>query len=41
MQIELRSQEWDELEHAQRHEHRVRLWRRYQAIRLLAQGQSP
>ena len=41
MQIQLGSQEWSELEQAQRHEHRVRHWRRYQAIRLLAQGQSP
>lgn len=41
MQIELNAHEWEELERAQRQERRVRHWRRYQAIRLLAQGQSP
>jgi len=41
MQIELSASEWNELEHDQRQEQRVRHWRRYQAIRLLAQGQSP
>jgi transposase len=41
MQIELSATEWDELEQAQRQERRVRHWRRYQAIRLIAQGQSP
>lgn len=41
MQIELSAREWNALEQAQHQEHRVRHWRRYQAIRLLAQGQSP
>lgn len=41
MQIELSAGEWNELKQAQRQEHQVRHWRRYQAIRLLAQGQSP
>jgi transposase len=41
MQIQLSATEWEELEHAQRQERRVRHWRRYQVIRLLAQGQSP
>jgi hypothetical protein len=34
MEIALSTQEWDELEHAQRQERGVRNWRRYQAIRL-------
>lgn len=41
MQMALSRQEWDELEQAQRQERAVRNWRRYQAIRLLAQGQNP
>jgi hypothetical protein len=41
MQMALSRQEWDELERAQRQERGVRNWRRYQAIRLLAQGQTP
>ena len=41
MQMALSAHEWDELERAQRHERRVRTWKRYQAIRLLAQGQTP
>lgn len=41
MQIELNATQWDELDQAQRQEHRVRHWRRFQAIRLVAQGQSP
>jgi hypothetical protein len=41
MQMTLSATEWDELERAQQHEHVVRNWKRYQAIRLLGQGQSP
>jgi transposase len=41
MQIQLNATEWNELEQAQRQERRVRQWRRYQAIRLVAHGQSP
>ena len=41
MQMALSTQEWDELERAQRQERGVRNWRRYQAIRLLARGQTP
>ena len=41
MQVQLSATDWNELEQVQRQEHRVRHWRRYQAIRLLAQGQSP
>jgi transposase len=40
MQMTLSATEWDELERAQQHEHGVRNWKRYQAIRLLGQGQS-
>ena len=41
MQMVLSRQEWEALEHAQRQERGVRNWRRYQAIRLLAQGEDP
>jgi hypothetical protein len=41
MQMTLNATEWDELERAQQHEHEVRNWKRYQAIRLLGQGQTP
>ncbi len=41
MQIELSAQEREELAAAQGGEGRVRHWRRYQAIRLVAQGQAP
>jgi transposase len=41
MQMVLSRQDWEALELAQRQERGVRNWRRYQAIRLLAQGQSP
>jgi transposase len=41
MAIELNEQDWRALEQAQAGERRVRHWRRYQAIRLLAQGQGP
>jgi transposase len=38
MQMRLSATEWDELERAQHQEHGVRNWKRYQAIRLLAEG---
>jgi transposase len=41
LQIEFTATEWEEVDQAQRTERRVRHWRRYQAIRLLAQGKSP
>ena len=41
MQIALSRAEWKELERAQHQERWVRNWKRYQAIRLLAQGQTP
>lgn len=41
MQLQMSATEWDDLERAQRNERRVRHWRRYQAIRLVAQGQTP
>jgi transposase len=41
MQMVLSRQEWEVLEQAQHQERGVRNWRRYQAIRLLAQGQTP
>ena len=41
MQIELTATEWTELDAAQHRERRVRHWRRYQAIRLLGQGETP
>ena len=41
MQTTLTAAEWDELERAQHREQRVRNWQRYQAIRLLAEGQTP
>jgi transposase len=41
MQVVLSRQEWEALELAQRQERGVRNWRRYQAIRLLAQGENP
>ena len=41
MQMTLNATEWDELEQAQQHEHGVRNGKRYQAIRLLEQGQTP
>jgi transposase len=41
MHIELSRAEQAELDRVQRDEGRVRHWRRYQAIRLLAQGQAP
>lgn len=41
MPLELSAQEHTELDRAQQGERRVRHWRRYQAIRLLAQGQLP
>ena len=39
MQIEFTAGEWEALDQAQRTERRVRHWRRYQAIRLLAHGE--
>jgi transposase len=39
MQIELTATEWAALDQAQHREPRVRHWRRYQAIRLLAHGE--
>lgn len=41
MQMTLSATEWEELERAQQHERGVRNWKRYQAIRLLGQGQTP
>lgn len=41
MHIELSEHEQAELEQAQHRERRVRHWRRYQAIRLVAGGQAP
>jgi transposase len=41
MQMPMSTNEWEDLERAQRGERRVRHWRRYQAIRLVAQGQTP
>ena len=41
MHIELSADERQALEQAQHGERRVRHWRRYQAIRLVAQGESP
>lgn len=41
MQIELTATDWEALDQAQRTERRVRHWRRYQAIRLLAHGEPP
>jgi transposase len=41
MRIELSEQEHAELDRAQHGQGRVRHWRRYQAIRLVAQGQPP
>jgi transposase len=41
MQIQMSVTDWTDLEQAQRRQRRVRHWRRYQAIRLVAQGQTP
>lgn len=41
MHIELSEREQAELDHVQGGERQVRHWRRYQAIRLVAQGQTP
>jgi transposase len=41
MQIEMSATDLDEVERAQHHERGVRNWKRYQALRLLAQGQTP
>ena len=41
MQMRLSASEWEELERAQHREHGVRNWKRYQALRLLAEGQTP
>jgi len=41
MKIELTARDWAALDQSQQRERRVRHWRRYQAIRLLACGESP
>jgi transposase len=41
MQMTFTAAEWEELDRAQHGEHGVRNWKRYQAIRLLAEGKTP